>query len=187
LDFRKTESKAYLLNLKTQNVTELISDTILRFTPLAQQKNVELEIDLPSSDMYVQMDKEAFLKIIGNLLCNAIKYCDHYVHLEANIKENEVQEFHLITVNDGELIPPVFENEIFKPFVQIENGQDKNVSGTGIGLALASSLADLHGGSLTLENDAEYNRFHLILPVGYIQNKEDEAHELENEEIQMKP
>lgn len=185
LDFRKTESEAYLLSLKTQNVTELIRESVLRFTPLAKQKNVFLEIDLPPSDMFVQLDKEAFLKIISNLLSNAIKYCDHYVRLEANIKDNEIQEFNLITENDGELIPPSYEVEIFKPFIQIETGKDKNVSGTGIGLALASSLADLHGGSLMLENDTDYNRFHLKLPVGNIQYIDDEALELDNKKIQI--
>ncbi|MFA7105499.1 MAG: response regulator, partial [Dysgonamonadaceae bacterium] len=185
LDFRKTESEAYLLSLKTQNVTELIRESVLRFTPLAKQKNVFLEIDLPPSDMFVQLDKEAFLKIISNLLSNAIKYCDHYVRLEANIKDNEIQEFNLITENDGELIPPSYEVEIFKPFIQIETGKDKNVSGTGIGLALASSLADLHGGSLMLENDTDYNRFHLKLPVGNIQYMEDEALALDNKKIQI--
>ena len=185
LDFRKTESEAYLISLKTQNVTELIRETILRFTPLAKQKNIIFEIDLPSSDMFVQLDKEAFLKIISNLLSNAIKYCDHYVRLQANIKENNIREFHLITENDGELIPPIFEDKIFRPFVQIEGKHDNNVSGTGIGLALASSLADLHGGSLRLENYAEYNRFHLILPVGNVQTNEDKTLELENKEIQI--
>ncbi len=64
LDFRKTESEAYLLNLQTQNVTELIRETILRFTPMAIQNNITLETDLPGDDMFVQLDKEAFLKII---------------------------------------------------------------------------------------------------------------------------
>jgi len=172
LDFRKTESEAYLLNLQTQNVTELIRETILRFTPLAQQKNITFETDLPENDMYVQLDREAFIKVISNLLNNALKFCDRYVRLEANISDNEIGEFHLITINDGELIPAAYEKEIFKPFVQIDGGEEKNIPGTGIGLALASSLVELHGGSLKLENDDHYNRFHLKLPVGNVQHEE---------------
>ena len=169
LDFRKTESEAYLLNLQTQNVTELIRDTMLRFTPLAKHKNITLETDLPEQDMFVQMDKEAFLKIVSNLLNNAMKYGDHYVRLEASIKENDKKEFYLLVENDGDLIPESYKEDIFKPFVQIDPEEDQRVSGTGIGLALATSLAELHGGSLSLQNDATYNRFLLKLPVGHVE------------------
>lgn len=165
LDFRKTESEAYLLNLQTHNVTQLIQDTILRFKPFANQKEITIDVDIPANDMMVQLDKEAFLKIFSNLLNNALKYCDDYVRVEAFIQNDELQTFHLITQNNGELIPVGYEKEIFKPFVQIETDDKQHGTGTGIGLALASSLTELHNGKLFLENDNNYNRFHLILPM----------------------
>lgn len=185
LDFRKTESEAYQLNLQTQNVSNLIRETVLRFTPMAKQDNVTLETVLPEQDIFVQLDKEAFLKIISNLLSNALKYCDLFVRLEATIKENGKREFYLLIENDGELIPHAYKKEIFKPFVQIDTHQDKKISGTGIGLALASSLAELHGGSLSLENNENFNRFLLKLPVKDVTNEEIINLELENNEIKM--
>jgi DNA-binding response OmpR family regulator len=119
----------------------------------------------------VQIDKDAFLKILSNLLNNAIKYCESYVRVNAYIQDKD-QQFHLFTENDGELIPQEYEEEVFKPFVQFAADEVKNGSGTGIGLALASSLSQLHNGSLRLENDSLVNRFHLILPVGDIRQEE---------------
>lgn len=185
LDFRKTESEAYQLNLQTQNVSNLIRETVLRFTPMAKQNNVTLETALPEQDIFVQLDKEAFLKIVSNLLSNALKYCDRFVRLEATVIENEKREFYLLIENDGELIPHAYKKEIFKPFVQIDTNQDKKVSGTGIGLALASSLAELHGGSLSLESDENFNRFLLKLPIKDVTNVEMVNPEVENNEINI--
>jgi signal transduction histidine kinase/DNA-binding response OmpR family regulator len=167
LDFQKTESEAYLLDTKQRNVSELIRETFLRFTPLAKQKGILFELDLPESDMYIQVDKEAFLKMSSNLMSNAIKFCNSHVRLNAYIVSSEEGDFfHLFTDNDGENIPDKYREEIFKPFVHFDKEQDQTVNGTGIGLALTHSLAELHRGTLELEETSNPIRFHLTLPVG---------------------
>lgn len=167
LDFQKTESDAYLLNLELQNVSELIRDTYLRFTPLAKRRGLLFEAELPQTDIYAQVDKEAFLKIISNLINNGIRYCDSFVKLNAYISENEEDKlFHLYIDNDGEEIPDKYKEEVFKPFVHLDKEGDRTVNGTGIGLALARSLTELHKGKLELEDTEDFIRFHLTLPVG---------------------
>jgi len=167
LDFQKTESEAYLLNLKPQNVSKLIRETFLRFKPLAKKRGIIFELNLPDTEMYIQVDKEAFLKIMSNLMNNAILYCNTFVKLYANIEENQDNEkFHLFTENDGELILGKYKQEIFKPFVRLDKEHDRVIKGTGIGLALSRSLAELHQGTLELEDTLEFIRFHLTLPVG---------------------
>ena len=94
----------------SQNVTQLIKESQLRFTPFAKQKGIEFEFYLPDTDMLVQIDKDAFLKILSNLLNNAIKYCESYVRVNAYIQDKD-QQFHLFTENDGELIPQEYEEE----------------------------------------------------------------------------
>ncbi|WP_158602618.1 hybrid sensor histidine kinase/response regulator transcription factor [Proteiniphilum sp. X52] len=167
LDFRKTESDAYSLNLRRQNASGLIRETFLRFTPLARQRNLTFELDLPDNDIFMLLDKEAFLKIVSNLVNNAIKYCDSCVRMKAYISTDEQNGmFHLLTENDGEKIPDEYREEIFKPFVHLDKEKDGKTAGTGIGLALSKSLAELHKGNLVLENDDEWILFHLTLPVG---------------------
>ncbi|WP_298647567.1 two-component regulator propeller domain-containing protein [uncultured Proteiniphilum sp.] len=171
LDFRKTESDAYSLNLHRINVSELIRDTFLRFTPLAKQGGVQFELTLPEKDIFIKVDKEAFLKILSNLLNNAVKYCESYVRVEAyTVTGEQYKQFHLVTVNDGEEIPEKYREDIFKPFVQVDRKKDHKVAGTGIGLALSKSLAELHKGDLVLEaeEESEWICFHLILPAGEV-------------------
>lgn len=169
LDFRKTESDAYSLNLNSLNVSELIRDTFLDFTPLAKQRNLQFELDLPDKDMIIKVDKEAFLKIFSNLLNNAVKFCYSFVRVQAYmVTDGQNNLFHLITENDGEGIQEKHKEDIFKPFVQVD--REKKQAGTGIGLALSKSLAELHKGDLVLENgvENEFVRFHLTLPAGEI-------------------
>jgi Signal transduction histidine kinase len=188
LDFRKTESDAYLLSLETQNVSELIRDTFLRFSPLAKQQALIFELDLPETDMFVQLDKEAFLKITSNLLNNAIKFCDSFVRLKAYVTTGENKEqFHLITENDGEKIPEQLKEDIFKPFVHLDKSKDKKQTGTGIGLALSRSLAELHKGILYLEDRDDCICFHLILPVGNVEKRPTELSEKAGKERETGP
>ena len=55
--------------------------------------------------------------------------------------------------------------EIFKPFIQYKGNSSYQIAGTGIGLALARSLAELHGGKLTMDDAADCNHFILTLPL----------------------
>ena len=68
--------------------------------------------------------------------------------------------FYIRTVNDGVIIPNEMKEEIFKPFVRFNEKEDGKVTtGTGIGLALSRSLAELHQGSLTMLEGEESKRF----------------------------
>ena len=62
------------------------------------------------------------------------------------------------------MIPDTMKEEIFKPFVRLDK-EDEVTTGTGIGLALSRSLAELHQGSLMMEKGEEVNCFCLTLPV----------------------
>lgn len=69
-------------------------------------------------------------------------------------------------MNDGVIIPDEMKEEIFKPFIRFNEEEDgKITTGTGIGLALSRSLAELHQGTLTMLEGEEANTFCLMLPV----------------------
>ncbi|HBL32697.1 MAG TPA: hybrid sensor histidine kinase/response regulator, partial [Porphyromonadaceae bacterium] len=165
LDFRKTEAEAYALHLVRYNVTDLLRETFIRFLPLVKQKNTTFHTDLPQTDILAKIDKEAFLKIISNLLNNALKYGESLLNVNVFVDERE-PVFHVVVQNDGDVISPEHRNEIFKPFVHIDKNKDKVITGTGIGLALSLSLAELHNGSLFYTVDDGLNGFHLVLPIG---------------------
>ena len=167
LDFRKTESQGFRLNFAKCNITEVLKETHMRFTSLAKQKGLKLTLEVPEKDFYAHVNQEAFTKIISNLLNNGVKYSHTYMHIALEVPEDdESNEFRVRTENDGVIIPNEMKEEIFKPFVRFNEKEDGKVTtGTGIGLALARSLAELHQGTLVMGADENNNVFCLTLPI----------------------
>ncbi len=163
LDFRKTENKGFKLNPVECNINALIQSVYKRFTTLAKQKGIELTLEMPENELKASIDKEALTKIISNLFTNALKYGKSYAHLLLSADE-EGERFSVVMSNDGNILPLEMREDIFRPFVQYRDGREV-VPGTGIGLALARSLAELHQGTLAMDDSMDCNRFILSIPI----------------------
>ena len=149
------------------NISQLIRDTYIRFNPAAQQNGLKFQTDLPEQDFNAPVDKEALTKILSNLFNNAVKYATSSIHVSlippCGMKEPGY--FSIMVSNDGHPIPHDMQEKIFQPFVQIkQTSGGQRTAGTGIGLPLARSLAELHKGKLYLK-DSEEICFCVELPV----------------------
>ena len=161
LDFRKTEMESISLTFVETNLTTLIKKTHQRFTESIKDRNLNFEFNLGETDIYAFVDAEAIKKILSNLLGNAIKYAESKIIFTLTFHEEFLK---LQIQNDGELVPPHLHKKIFEPFFRVS--EDKNQTGTGIGLALAHSLTKLHQGNLTLNiEERKWNTFLLQLPI----------------------
>ena len=160
LDFRKIERDGLRLNFQHCNIGQVVKDVYKRFRPLMQQRGIADNIILPETPLMAWVDREALTKIVSNLLTNATKYCEQQVCVEVTAREEQVE---ITTRNDGRLIDAQMRQQIFKPFFRADNVEAK--TGTGIGLALARSLAELHGGKLEIIDDDTLNVFRLTLPI----------------------
>ncbi|MDI9879293.1 hybrid sensor histidine kinase/response regulator transcription factor [Flectobacillus longus] len=161
LDFRKTEANGFSLNFVKMNISQFLQERFEEFYPMATFKQISFELQLPNEDFWASVDREAFQKIISNLIDNAVKYAEH----KAIIKLYSIDETHfsIEVQNDGLLIPEDYRQRIFEPFYRMNNV--KNQRGTGIGLALARSLAELHDGVLKVIDSKNMNIFLLELPI----------------------
>lgn len=161
LDFRKTEIDGLRLNFEYCNITKLVTNVYHRFHSVMREKNITSTLSFQCESLYGYVDHESFTKIISNLINNAVKYCQSYISV--TLKANE-KEFSLTITNDGNIIPVNLREKIFEPFFHIDSSEH-SVSGTGIGLALARSLAELHSGHLYMGEDTNLNVFVLTLPL----------------------
>ena len=162
LDFRKSEIKGFTLNFINIDIGKLISEICDRYESVKLSKKLLLELQLPEQPLYAYADLEALHKIVSNLLDNAFKYASSRIVIALMSDE---ASFSILVSSDGHLIPSHLYEKIFKPFFRIKNENDQK--GTGIGLALARSLAELHDGQLFLKQEEKtiYNTFVLKLPM----------------------
>jgi signal transduction histidine kinase len=162
LDFRQTETKGFSLDFMNVNINELLQEAYLTFEPLAKKRKLLYAIDLPAVNVFAMADGEALNKIFSNLFSNAVKYADK----EASIKLHAPQKGDAVLIieffNDGLLVPDDLKEKIFEPFYRLKESVKQK--GTGIGLALARSLVDLHSGKLYMTGDDTMNIFRLELP-----------------------
>ena len=100
-----------------------------------------------------RVDERLIRQIMLNLLSNSIKFtpAGGSVHVTVNVLESDILT---ITVQDtGIGIAKDDIPKVLAPFGQVEGGLDRRFEGTGLGLPLVTSLAELHGGKLDLKSD----------------------------------
>lgn len=171
LDFRRIESRIYTINLEKMELISMVRSLYAQFTPIAQKRNLQFTLNTNIKRLQVEADPEALTKILSNLLSNAFKFTRTHVQLHINEPtHNEAgQRFFSISVqDDGIGIPKEQLSSIFKKFFKITSGQHQysNLGGTGIGLALAKSLAVKHGGDLQVKSEeGVQTTFTVLLPL----------------------
>lgn len=159
MDFRETESKGLSLNFVKSDVVNIMKDTISRFKPSIDAKRITFNARFSIESLYADIDCEVFIKILSNLLSNALKYSFHVIEVTFTHFENS---FEIKIGNDGDKIPDQFVEKIFEPFFKL----NKNIQGAGIGLAFVKSLIELHKGTIYCDNTPkDRNVFVITLPI----------------------
>lgn len=185
LDFRKSEIGGLKLTFVEANISSMVRNLHLRFSQLIEERQIEFELELGEKDIFAFVDKEAFKKILSNLINNAIKYSKEKVSITLFRDEKKLT---LTVKNDGELIPFQLKDKIFEPFFRVNNTDA--ASGTGIGLSLAHSLTQLHNGNLQLISDQKLNIFELTVPLHqeeefmFYTDSEKETNQKETEKVE---
>ncbi|ERJ59435.1 hypothetical protein M472_11680 [Sphingobacterium paucimobilis HER1398] len=164
LDFRKAENNNMSLIFTQTDINTLLNEVFKDLQYLAKEKKVNYELSLPRITLTADVDGEALRKIFTNLIHNAIKYAKANVVIKLLPFNSDDIMFNIEFANDGPIIPFDKKDRIFEPFYRLHDA-DKN-TGTGIGLPLSRSLAELHHGSLDLIcTKGERNLFLLSCPI----------------------
>ena len=163
LDFRKIQNGKMSLTLNRFNIVEALSVWTDDFRLTAERKNIGLHLDVSrfNEPHNVVADREKVSRIVFNLLSNALKYTPAGGDIFVALRDEEGGKMRIDVRDTGKGIAAEEVNKVFERFFQTKG----TAGGTGIGLALVKSFAELHHGEATVESSpGEGADFIVVLP-----------------------
>lgn len=147
LDLAQIESGQAIVRLLPTPAEQLIQPVVERLRPLADHKQVRVEVDIPAG-LIGLADGEAFSRALGNLLHNAIKFTPAAgrVRVQARPQGGEII---LHVADTGPGVPLADRERVFERFFR--GDRSRKGGGTGLGLAIAKHVVEAHGGRLWME------------------------------------
>ncbi|WP_325088753.1 ATP-binding protein [Burkholderia contaminans] len=149
-------------------VVRLFSDSVGAFQTAASSAGIVLEFDCAVSTCVVSGDAERLRQMLSNLVSNALKFTPTGGSVTVGLARNDARV--VLTVSDtGQGIVPAFLPYVFDMFRRAEDSPASSRRGLGLGLSIVRHIAQLHGGSVTVES-AGRNRgatFTVTLPAGW--------------------
>ncbi|KFA97163.1 hybrid sensor histidine kinase/response regulator [Vibrio sp. ER1A] len=156
LDLSKIESGHLEICPHTTAIKETIFDTAALIAPKAQQKQLDILIDIdPDLPDYVKADEQKIRQTLMNLASNAIKFTEtgsiaFSLKLRAQTKDSVTIGFSIRDTGIG--IDEKKQKHVFEEFKQEEADTSKDYGGTGLGLAICAKMVEMMGGNIQLDS-----------------------------------
>ncbi len=187
LDMSKIEAGKMQLKPENINLKRMIYDLREVFALKAAEKNIALEVEIdPKLPKELFIDEIRLRQILVNLIGNAIKFTNEgFVKITANAGYHErpfgqhqsTTRLEITVKDTGIGIEKDHQKEVFDSFRQINNKQQKQLGGSGLGLSISKRLVELMGGTLSLESEpGDGSSFTITfdnVPVGFASKKDD--------------
>jgi signal transduction histidine kinase len=147
LDVSRIVTGTLRLTVQRLDPAMVVSTAVESIRPAADAKGLHLEVDVDPSTGAMTGDPDRLQQVIWNLLSNAVKFTPAGGRVRVGLRR--VDHHIVITVSDtGPGIEPAMLALIFERFRQAESGTTRSFTGLGLGLAIARSLVEAHGGTI---------------------------------------
>lgn len=168
LDLAKIEAGKIVVRPIEFEVKDLFSALRGMLKPLLVNQSVALEFEEPINCPTLYTDEGKVSQILKNFISNALKFTErgHIMVAVKVLSESNAVQFSVTDTGIGIALED--QPLIFKEFHQVENALQRKVKGTGLGLPLSRKLAELLGGSASVESTPGIgSKFSAIIPVHY--------------------
>jgi two-component system, OmpR family, phosphate regulon sensor histidine kinase PhoR len=151
LDFSKIEQQEFKLNIQDFDLYVLIKDVITLLNKKAIAKDISLEVECKSEELFIQGDHDRLKQVFINLISNAILYTPPRGRVRVSLFDHEkTVKIHVKDSGVGikaEEIPRIFER-----FYRVDRARSRDSGGTGLGLAIVKHLVEAHHGNIRVRS-----------------------------------
>lgn len=153
LDVGRLETGKIALNYDTMNLGPLIRHEVKLMQAELDRKQMQLILDIPDDLPNIQADNKRVSQVFVNLFSNAIKYTFAQGTIWVRVQVQQPDGCMVVEVEDtGVGLTPEQQEKLFTPFYRADNPLLTEAGGTGLGLTIAKSFIELHGGSITVRS-----------------------------------
>ncbi len=169
LDLAKVESGKMQLERSLVDIHYLCDSSLIFIRQQAIRKQIQLHLSIPDDLPAIAIDERRIRQVLINLLNNAVKFTPDGGRVELSVTAIGAADRKAVlcfTVSDtGIGIAAEQQDQLFKPFVQLDSRLNREYAGTGLGLALVRQLTELHGGTVSLVSElGQGSQFTVRLP-----------------------
>lgn len=176
LDIHKQEQGYLKLKVEHRDILAFTREVYMFFYEYALKKHITYTFQSTETCIDSWFDPKQMQKVILNLLSNAFKYTKEGGNISV-IVQTDLQYIRIQVKDTGIGIPRESIHKIFERFYQLDGQSSQFSLGTGIGLALAKNIVELHKGCIEVESKLnEGSCFTIILPIGKSHFKPEEIH-----------
>lgn len=165
LEMASLKAEGYRLHPQTGDFIAYQRYLLRSFSSLAETAGLTLDFGSKSKQLFFPFDEDAWRKITGNLLANAIKYTPRGGKIMLEVDEHSERgnyEVMVVVRDTGRGIHPDFQSRVFEPFTREED----LTPGTGLGLPLVKELTTLMRGEVSLlSRPGEGSTFTVVIPL----------------------
>ena len=167
LSLVKMDKTSANLNIKSENINELLERILKRLRPIAKQHNIEVVFE-SFRPVVAEIDEVKMSLALSNLVENAIKYNKEngWVHVSLNADH---KYFYVKVADSGIGIPKQDTENIFERFYRVDKSHSREIGGTGLGLAITRNAIIMHRGAIKVySEEGEGTTFTVRVPLTYV-------------------
>jgi len=168
LDLSKLQKASLNLQLSYYDINTFLNILIDSFSGRAKDLSISLTYSSSPLPLFVWFDRDKVGTIVFNIISNALKHTDKGGFVEVSLSRiGESGDYIEIMISDNGIGIESHElKNIFEPFYQSSATINRKIEGSGIGLALAKELVELHGGEISVKSEAGKGaQFTIVLAV----------------------
>ncbi|MFD3157806.1 ATP-binding protein [Haloimpatiens sp. FM7330] len=161
-EYTKLSNKGVTLKKETICINDFIKQLVEEFYPIFEENNLKAEEVLCEERLIVNVDIDKILRVFENLIMNSVRYSYKPGEIKVSMKKKEDKVLISIT-NKAKEIAQEDLDRIFERFYKVNKARTQNDEGSGLGLSIAKSIIDLHGGKIYAKSQGELVTFSVEL------------------------